>query len=416
MTTISLLANRHLVLGVTGSIAGYKAVDLASKLTQAGALVDVILTEAAERFVTPLTFQSVTGRPVYTKATLWGRTGHVPHVGLGESADLMLIAPATAHTLAKLAHGLADNLLTVTALAARGPVMLAPAMDGGMYNHPAVQANLALLRARGVWVIEPAVGRMASGLQGMGRLPETPELIGRLRLALGQGGLLAGRRVMITAGPTQEPLDPVRYLSNHSSGKQGLALAQAALDMGAQVTLVAGPISLPTPVGAVLAPVKTAMQMHEAVMARLPETDILVMAAAVGDFRPKNPSPHKIKKNRMSDDAPSLELIRNLDILMAVQAWRQAIQPPLLVVGFAAETQDVLAYGREKMQHKGLDYIAINDVGSADAGFAVDTNRVTLLGPQGLVVEMPLADKTLIAEQIMQQVAQHPRLPPRPGG
>lgn len=412
MATISLLENKRLVLGVTGSIAAYKAVDLASKLTQAGALVDVILTPAAERFVSALTFQSVTGRRVFTEAALWDQTAHVPHVGLGEAADLLLIAPATAHTLAKLAQGLADNLLTVTALATRGPVMLAPAMDGGMYSHPAVQDNLARVQARGVVVLPPASGRMASGLEGIGRLPETPELIGHIRLALGRRGPLVGRRVLVTAGPTQEPLDPVRYLSNHSSGKQGVALAQAALDMGAQTTLIHGPIHTPLPIGAHITPVLTAHAMHEAVMERLPETDIVIMAAAVGDFRPKTPSPHKIKKNRLTEDAPTIELIRNLDILMAVSNWRRAVRHPLVVMGFAAETQDVLAYGREKMERKGLDYIVINDVSTSDAGFSVDTNRVTVLGPHGLSMTLPLAGKNVIAEQILQQVIQHELLRP----
>lgn len=408
MAPITLLENKHLVLGVTGSIAAYKAVDLASKLTQTGALVDVILTPAAERFVSALTFQAVTGRRVFTEAALWDQTAHVPHVGLGEAADLLIVAPTTAHTLAKLAQGLADNLLTVTALAARGPVLLAPAMDGGMYSHPAVQDNLARLQARGVMVVPPASGRMASGLEGIGRLPETPELIGHVRLALGRRGPLVGRRVLVTAGPTQEPLDPVRYLSNHSSGKQGLALVQAALDMGAQTTLIHGPIHLPTPVGALVVPVETTHAMHDAVMARLPETDIVIMAAAVGDFRPKNPSPHKIKKNRLTEDAPTIELVRNLDILMAVSNWRRAVRHPMVVVGFAAETQDALEYGREKMTRKGVDYMVINDVSATDAGFSVDTNRVILLGPHDLNLPLPLASKSLIAEQILQQVLQHP--------
>ncbi len=408
MMTISVLQAKRVVLGVTGSVACYKAADLASKLTQAGALVDVILTHSAERFVTPLTFRSVTGRPVYID--LWGEEAHVVHVGLGEAADVLLIAPATAHTIAKLAGGLADNLLTVTALAARGPLVVAPAMDGGMFTHPAVQANLLVLQQRGVTLVGPAEGRMASGLYGPGRLPETAELIGHLRRVVGQHGALAGRRVLVTAGPTQEPIDPVRYLSNHSSGKQGVALAQAALDLGASVTLVAGPIHLPSPVGAEHVPVQTAHEMHAAVMSRLAETDVLIMAAAVADFRPQNPATEKIKKTRFGDEGPTIPLARNLDILGAVYNWRQAEHHSLVVVGFAAETNDVLAYGRDKLERKGLDYIVVNDVSAPDAGFGVDTNRATLLSAVGATVELPLADKEVMAERILQQVLQHPLL------
>src|SRR5690606_8273115 len=254
MEKITLLENKRIILGVTGSIAVYKAVDLASKLTQAGAQVDVIMTDAAQRFVTPLAFQSVTGRPVYTD--LWqadssgGLPTHIAHVGLGEGADLLVIAPITAQTMAKLAHGLADNLLTVTTLAARCPTLIAPAMDGGMYQHPATQANLAALQLHGVDVVEPEEGRFASGLVGKGRLPETATLIGHIRRVLARTGSLAGRRVVVTAGGTVEPIDPVRYLTNRSSGKQGYALAQAALDAGAEVTLITSAQGLAQPVDA----------------------------------------------------------------------------------------------------------------------------------------------------------------------
>ncbi len=247
MTAITLFQEKRILLGVTGSIACYKAVDLASKLTQAGALVDVILTESAEKFVTPLTFRSVTGRPVYT--SMWDLADHVRHVGLGETADLFIIAPATANTMAKLAQGIADNLLTVTALAARCPVMMAPAMDGGMFDHPATQANMALLAERGVTFAGPADGRMASGLSGLGRMMEPPELLARARAILARNGPLAGCKVVVSTGPTREALDPVRFISNRSTGKQGLAVAQAALDAGAEVTLIAGPISEPIPLG-----------------------------------------------------------------------------------------------------------------------------------------------------------------------
>lgn len=263
---MSVFSNKRILLGVTGSIAAYKAADLASKLAQAGAQVDVILTEAAQKFIAPLTFQSVTGRRAYADADLWGDEAHVLHVGLGHTADLLVIAPCTANTLAKLARGQADSLLTVTALASNSPLLLAPAMDGGMYDHPATQENLDTLRKRGARIIEPAEGHLASGLTGKGRLPETNELIGHIRLLLGRDGRLAQRNVIVTAGGTQEPLDPVRVLTNHSSGKQGYAIAQAAVDAGAQVTLITAPSALKPPVGARVIQTQTARQMLDAVL------------------------------------------------------------------------------------------------------------------------------------------------------
>src|SRR5512147_307029 len=278
---MSILSNKHIVLGVTGSIAAYKAADLASKLAQAGAQVDVILSGAAEKFVTPLTFQSVTGRRAYVDGDLWGNEAHVLHVGLGHAADLLVIAPCTANTIAKLAHGQADNLLAVTALAMQSPLLIAPAMDGGMYDHPATQENIETLKKRGATFIGPAEGHLASGLSGVGRLLETAEIMGYIRLILGHHGPLAGKKVVVTAGGTQEPLDPVRVLTNRSSGKQGYALAQAALDLGAEVILVSAPTALVPPVGARLVQVETALQMRDAVMAELGRVDALVMAAAV---------------------------------------------------------------------------------------------------------------------------------------
>ena len=260
------LSEKRILLGVTGSIAAYKAAELASKLAQAGAQVDVLLTQAALQFITPLTFQSVTGRRAFCDADLWGSEGHVQHIGLGKAADLLVIAPASANTLAKLAHGLADNLLSVTALAAACPLLVAPAMDGGMFTHPATQANLEILRQRGAIVVGPAQGHLASGLTGVGRMVEPFELLGHIRLALGRSGALAGRKVVVTAGGTHEPIDPVRAITNRSSGKQGFALAQAALDLGAQVTLIAGPVSLSTPQGAERVDVQTAEEMLQAVL------------------------------------------------------------------------------------------------------------------------------------------------------
>jgi phosphopantothenoylcysteine decarboxylase / phosphopantothenate---cysteine ligase len=406
---ISLLKEKRIVLGVTGSIACYKSVDLASRLTQAGALVDVVLTEAAARFVTPLSFRSVTGRPVFDD--MWGLDEHVRHVRLGETADLLVIAPLTAQTLAKLAHGLADNLLTVTALATRCPLLLAPAMDGAMFEHPATQANLALLQERGAYVAGPAVGRMASGLTGRGRMVEPAELVGHIRLLLGRDGPLRGRRVVVTAGPTQEIIDPVRYLTNRSSGKQGLALAQAALDAGAQVTLIAGPVHEPLPLGAEHVAVESARQMQAAVLAAVAGADAagadaLLMAAAVADFRPATAADHKIKKTATGDADLSIPLARNPDILESVKAQKGTTGRPLITLGFAAETQDVLRHGREKLARKRLDFIAVNDVSAADAGFEVDTNRVVLLARDGRELALPWQSKTAVAEQIITVVAE----------
>jgi len=401
---MSILSNRRIILGVTGSIAAYKAADLASKLTQAGAQVDVILTSAAEKFITPLTFQSVTGRRAYTDSDLWGNEAHVLHVGLGHTADLLIIAPCTANTLAKLAHGEADSLLTVTALASTCPLVIAPAMDGGMYDHPATQENLDTLRKRGADIIEPAEGHLASGLTGKGRLPETPELIGRIRLILGRQGLLANKKVVVTAGGTQEPLDPVRVLTNRSSGKQGYALAQAAVDAGAQVTLITTPTTLTPPFGADVIHVETAKQMLEAVLKESAKSDALIMAAAVADFRPKNTAKDKIKKE---GGIPQIELEATEDILKTVSASGLARngQRPRVVAGFAAESQSLLENAVNKLQSKNLDLIAANDISAQDAGFAVETNRITLLFADGRKESLSLMSKTEAAEIIIKRIA-----------
>ncbi len=406
--TITLLQNKHIVLAVTGSIAAYKAADLASKLTQEGAWVDVVMTEAAERFVTSLTFQSVTGRPVYTN--LWQNDSsgalptHIAHVGLAEGADLFVVAPATANTLAKLAHGLADDLLTVTALAAHCPLVVAPAMDGSMYQHPATQANVETLRQRGVTIIEPETGRFASGLVGQGRLPDTTALIGHIRLVLGRMGTLAGKKVIVTAGGTREALDPVRFITNRSSGKQGYALAQAALDAGAKVTLVTAS-DLPSPVGAEIISVSSAEHMQQAVLDHLATADALLMAAAVADFRPQIRATQKIKKKDNSDEAPTIVLARTPDILMSVKEQRTAIGRPQVVVGFAAESEQLLSHARAKLERKGLDLLIANDITAPDAGFEVDTNRVVILGADGTQTPLALATKTRIAEAIIERVA-----------
>lgn len=388
--------NKHILLGITGSIAAYKAAELASKLTQAGVQVDVILTPAAEKFITPLTFQSVTGRKAFTEADLWGGQAHVLHVGLGQEADLLVIAPCTANTLGKLAHGIADNLLTITALAARCPLLVAPAMDVGIYTHPATQDNVRVLSERGVTFAGPVEGRMASGLAGMGRLVEPAELLGHIRLVLGRNGPLKGRRIVVTAGGTQEPLDPVRLLTNKSSGKQGYALTQAALDAGGTVVLVSTPTSLSTPVGACLFSVGTAQEMMEVVLAESAGVDALIMAAAVTDFRPKQVAENKLKKR---DGIPEVELEVVPDILSAVTGM--GVQRPRVVIGFAAESRDLLKNAEAKLKAKKLDMIVANDISAADSGFGVDTNRVTLLFSDSSKQTLSLMSKQEVAEGII---------------
>ena len=398
---MSILTGARILLGVTGSIAAYKAADLASRLTQQGAMVDVILTQGAEKFVTPLTFQSVSGRKAYTDADLWGGQAHVLHVGLGHSAELLVIAPCTANTLFRLAHGQADNLLGVTALAMNGATLVAPAMDAGMYEHPATQENVRILHERGVLFAGPAEGRMASGLSGRGRMLEPLEIIGHIRLALARKGRLSGKRVVVTAGGTQEPIDPVRYITNRSSGKQGYALAQAALDAGAQVRLVTHPTGLPAPVGAEVVEVRTTAEMLAAVLEACQEADALIMAAAVADFRVAQVSEHKLKKR---DGLPRVELVAADDILANVAQMREKLARLRVVAGFAAESRDLLQNAGDKLKSKRLDLIAANDISAVDAGFAVDTNRITLLFADGRQEPLPLMGKDDAAETIVSRV------------
>ena len=400
---INPIADKRILLGVTGSIAAYKAVDLASKLTQNGAQVDVILTESAAKFVSPLSFQSVTGRKAYTDEDLWGGYGHVTHVGLGHAAELMVIAPASANTMAKIAHGIGDNLLTVTALAARCPLMIAPAMDVGMYGHPATQANVDILKQRGAVFIGPEEGHLASGLVGPGRLSEPLTILGVIRYQLSRGGKLAGCKVVVTAGGTQEPIDPVRMITNRSSGKQGYAIAQAALDAGAEVVLISGAAHLPVPGGARLVPVVTAAEMKQAVLEETCDADVLIMAAAVADFRPAQAASDKIKKET---GVPEIRLEPTEDILLAVSEQKGRIGRPRRVVGFAAESQDLLNNARRKLQSKNLDLIVANDITASDAGFEVDTNQVTLLCADGRTESLPNQSKAAVAAHLMGRVGE----------
>ncbi len=399
------LKDKRILLGVTGCIAAYKAAHLASRLTQAGARVDVIMTQAATRFVTPMTFQAVTQRPVYVdlwQPVLNGEHARISHVHLAHQADLLIIAPCTANTLARLAHGLADDLLTSTALSCTAPCLIAPAMESSMWAHPATQASVETLRSRGVVFLGPAVGHLASGAEGIGRMVEPEELIEAARALLGRGGPLAGRHVVVTAGGTREPIDPVRYIGNRSSGKMGVALARAARDLGARVTLIHGPLQVPVPWGIEARYTETAQAMYEATLAVLPEADVVVGAAAVADYRPAEPAAEKMKKEERGE--LTIRLVRTPDILAEVGRRRRELGRPYVVVGFAAETHDLLTYAQEKLRAKNLDLVVANDVSAPDAGFEVDTNRVILLRRGGEPEPWPLLSKEEVAERVMAQV------------
>ncbi len=390
-----MLEGKRIVLGVCGSIASYKAADIASKLTQAGALVDVVLTDSAAKFVSPLTFRSLSLRPVYTDMFDPNSPLAEEHVELARAADAMVIAPASATTIARLAHGMADNMLALTALATTAPVLIAPAMDNQMWEHEATRANVDTLRARGVIFVGPGEGRLASGRMGRGRLVETEQIIGAVRQALGRGGDFAGRRVVVSAGGTQEPIDPVRYIGNRSSGKMGFAIAEAARDRGAAVTLVCGPVALATPYGIDRVDVRTTAEMAAAVQRATDGCAAVIMAAAPADFRPANAAGQKIKR---TGDAISVELVPNPDIIAGLKG-------PFVKVGFAAETEQVLVHAHAKIAKKGLDLIAANDVTAPQAGFATDTNLVTLISADGTVEELPLLTKYEVAHRILDRVA-----------
>jgi phosphopantothenoylcysteine decarboxylase / phosphopantothenate---cysteine ligase len=396
-----ILQGKNIVLGVTGGIAAYKAIDLCSKLVQANANVDVIMTEAATRFVTPLPFQTISARPVSVDQFQLLRDTEMAHISLSEKADVLVIAPATANTIAKLAHGLADNLLTSTVLATTAPLVIAPAMNADMWANPITQENVRVLGARGATIVGPDYGRLASGRVGAGRLVRTEEILAAIRQTLGRKGILAGLRVVVTAGGTQEPLDPVRHLTNRSSGRMGYALAEAARDAGAQVMLIHAPTGLASLYGVEMVSVRTAAQMHEAVMGHLAQTDILIMAAAVADYRPAQVAEQKIKKGA---GGLTLELERTRDILAAVAEARTGGMPGL-VVGFAAETENLLDNAQAKLTRKKLDLLVANDVSASDSGFEVQTNRVTLLTPDGQAEALPLMDKFEVAEHVLERVA-----------
>ncbi len=389
------LENKHVVLGVTGSIACYKALDLASKMVQAGALVDTVMSYGATQFVTPLAFRSITHREVVTDTFDPDSRYSVEHVALAKQADVIVIAPATAHCIAKLAAGLADDALTTTVIAASCPLLVAPAMDGNMFHHAATQENLAKLRERNVVIAGPASGRLASGLTGVGRLLETPELLGYIAYTMGKDGDLAGRTIVVSAGGTAEPIDPVRVITNHSSGKMGYALAEAARDRGARVELVSAAKGLPNPPLVHVVPVQTAQQMCDAVLARVNNADALIMAAAVADYRPAESALQKIKK---SEDQLNIPLARTTDILAAATG-------NFVKVGFAAESENLVPNAKVKVQSKGLDLIAANDITVEGSGFGADTNKVSLIDRSLNVEDLPLLTKYEVGNRILDRVA-----------
>ena len=392
------LSGKKIVLGVTGGIAAYKAVEVVSRLRKAGAQVHVIMTKEAAEFVTELTFREISGQPV--TVDMWSKVPNfnVEHIALAQLADLMLIVPATANILAKAATGIADDMLTTTLLATKAPIFAAPAMNTNMYENPITQRNITELKRRGFHIIEPAAGHLACGISGKGRLPEPSDIVRVIEAFFQPEDSLAGRRILVTAGGTIEPLDPVRYIGNRSTGRMGYAIAAEASRRGADVVLISGPSNLPEPSGVETVHIDTARQMQSEVLARFTDADAVIMSAAVADYRPKTVAAEKIKK---SDDELVLHLERNPDILFDL-GQRKTRQ---LLVGFAAETCRVEEYAKRKLVKKNLDFIVANDVSQADAGFGVDTNRIKLFAKDGTMTEYPLMSKKELAGIILDHMA-----------
>lgn len=390
------LKNKTIVLGVTGSIAAYKAAELASRFTASGFRVDVIMTESAQKFISPLTFRNITSRPVVT--TMWDIDSEfsVEHVALAEAADIVLIAPATANIIAKIACGMADDMLSCTVLATRAPVVIAPAMNDNMWDNPLTQENAAKLIKRGFTFAGPSHGRLASGKLGLGRLTGLDEIYGITLQVLGRKGDLAGKNIVVTAGGTQEPVDPVRCLTNRSSGKMGYAIAEAARNRGAQVTLISAPTALPHPPGIKVIAVNTADEMLKAVQSAVKGADALVMAAAVADFRPVTAAGKKIKRADLAD--LTLKLEKTPDILAQIKGG-------FVRIGFAAESHDVVANALDKVKRKGLDLIVANDITEKDCGFGTETNRVTIIDSKGKAEELPLLPKGEVADKILDRLS-----------
>ena len=390
-------AGRHVVLGVSGGIACYKSCFLARRLVEAGAVVDVVLTQSAAEFVRPVTFEALSGRPALS--SLWDRGGALAHIELGRAPDLILVAPATANLLARVALGLADDLLTSLLLARRAPVLLAPAMNDEMYANPATQRNIAILRERGFALVGPEIGALAEGpSERPGRMSEPETIIAHAARLLRGKTPLQGRRVVVTAGPTRESIDPVRVVTNRSSGKMGYRVAEAAWERGAEVVLISGPVALPSPVGVTVRRVETTKELEDAVRADLSEADVLVMAAAPADYRPAHPSASK--QPRMQG-ALAVPMEPTDDILSTTEERRK---PGSVIVGFALETGDALDKARAKLERKHLDLIVVNDALEPGAGFEHDTNRVALLDREGNVRILPLQSKREVAEAILDAV------------
>jgi phosphopantothenoylcysteine decarboxylase/phosphopantothenate--cysteine ligase len=395
---VTVWAGRHVVLGVSGGIACYKSCTLARRLTEAGARVDVVLTRGAAEFVRAPSFEALTGRPVLS--SLWEPGGALSHVRLGQDSHLIIVAPATAHLIARLAQGLADDVLTALLLARTAPLLLAPAMNDEMYAHPATQANLETVRSRGITLVGPEIGGLAEGPSDRpGRMSE-PETIMAHAARLLRSGRLAGRRVIVTAGPTRESIDPVRVVTNRSSGKMGYRVAEAAWERGAEVVLISGPVALADPIGVTVRRVESTQEMEDAVRSELPGADVLVMAAAPADFRPSSPSDGK--RSRI-DGALAIPMEPTGDVL---DATRELRKPGSMMVGFALETGDALAKGLAKLERKGLDLIVVNDALEPGAGFEKDTNRVALLGRDGTRKILPLQSKRQVADAIFDLVEQ----------
>jgi phosphopantothenoylcysteine decarboxylase/phosphopantothenate--cysteine ligase len=391
-----MLRNKVIVLGVTGSIAAYKVAEIASQLTQAGAKVNVILTEEAIQFISPVTFRAITGRPVVTEMFDLASEFSIEHVSLAKAADVVVIAPATANIIAKLAAGIADDMLCCTVLATKAPVVIAPAMETNMYNNPITQDNLHKLEARDFVIIGPTTGWLASGKEGLGRLADINYIVEGVRQVLGGSGDLVGKHIVVTAGGTQEPIDPVRYISNHSSGKMGYALAEAARDRGAKVTLVTAPASLPEPVDIDVVKVNTAKEMHRALEKATRQADALIMAAAVADYRPTKAAKDKIKKG---EAGLTLKLECTLDILGSVKG-------DFIKVGFAAESSNLVENAKRKLKKKGLEFIVANDITARDSGFGADTNRVTIIDSKGKIDNLPILAKREVAERVLDKVVE----------
>jgi phosphopantothenoylcysteine decarboxylase/phosphopantothenate--cysteine ligase len=388
-----MLAGKSVVLGITGSIAAYKAAEIASRLVQQGVEVRVVMTESATRFITPLSLRAITGRPVVTSMWRLESEFSIEHVSLAEEADVVLIAPATANIIAHMAAGLADDMLSCTILATEAPVVLAPAMNVNMYENPATQENIARLKKRGFIFVGPQHGRLASGRMGVGRLADVDEILGVVKTTLGERGDLAGKTIIVTAGGTREPLDPVRYIGNRSSGKMGLALAQAARDRGASVKLITTMPPREDTVGMEVTEAATAIEMKEAVVGAVKEADALFMAAAVADFMPEKPASRKTKK----DDGLDIKLIKTPDILSEIRG-------DFAKVGFAAESENLVENATAKLKAKKLDLIVANDITDENSGFGSDTNKVTIIDEEGKVEQLPLLSKRDVAEQILDRV------------